>query len=82
MSPPKPKQPIEENGWHESQKLVLSEIRRVSKWCEKLDDRMISVQIEIAQLKIKAGVWGLVGGLIPVAIAIGLILLKGFIGVD
>ena len=31
---------------------------------------------EIATLKVKSGVWGLVGGLIPVALMVGFLLIK------
>jgi hypothetical protein len=37
-----------------------------------IHDRFTEVLVEIAKLKIKSGVWGLVGGLIPVVIMIAI----------
>lgn len=44
----------------------------------KLQDQLILVRIEIAKLKVKSGIWGVIGGTIPVIIlaAIYLIMRK------
>ena len=45
---------------------------------DSLKEELTLVRIEIAKLKIKSSVWGLMGGLIPVLITISLYLvLKG-----
>jgi hypothetical protein len=36
----------------------------------KISDQITVVRIEIAKLKVKSGMWGLLGGLIPVVIAL------------
>lgn len=41
----------------------------------KVNEQITLVRIEIAKLKIKSGIWGLMGGLIPIVIMIGLYLL-------
>ena len=50
--------------------------QRERDWIEghfgKLNDRLTEVRIEIAKLKIKAGIWGIIGGAIPVLIIIGI----------
>jgi len=38
----------------------------------KLNDRITDVRVDIATLKVKAGVWGIIGGVIPVLISIAL----------
>lgn len=44
----------------------------------KISEQITTVRIEIAKLKVKSGIWGLMGGLIPVIIAISLyIVFKG-----
>jgi len=65
---------IEGNGWNEWQHHVLAEIRRLSSNVDKLNE---SVQChrektagEISALKVKAGIWGGIGGMIPAAIAL------------
>ena len=44
------------------------------KWIEdhftKLNDRIIDVRVDIATLKVKAGIWGIIGGVIPILIVI------------
>ncbi len=56
------------NGWSEYQKLVLSELERLSDWLESAEKRINELRLEVAILKVKSGIWGLMGGLIPVLI--------------
>jgi len=64
------------DGWDQYAKHVLAELQRLSTSyeanAEALNDtkmefikEMQAVRVEIAMLKIKAGVWGLVAGAIP-----------------
>jgi len=36
----------------------------------------MAINQELTKLKIKAGIWGLMGGAIPISITIGIILIK------
>lgn len=51
-------------------------LQRDREWIEKhfesLRKEVVKVQVDIATLKVKAGVWGLFGGAIPVLVAIGI----------
>lgn len=58
--------------WTEYQRLVLAELERHSNALEDMDKHLHKIEVEIAMLKIKAGVWGLLGGFIPVALAVAL----------
>lgn len=42
----------------------------------RLNDRVTEVRIEIAKLKVKAGIFGIIGGLIPIAILLSLHMLS------
>jgi division protein CdvB (Snf7/Vps24/ESCRT-III family) len=64
------------DGWDQYAKHVLAELQRLSSsseaHAEALNDtkmefvkEMQAVRVEIAMLKMKAGVWGLVAGAIP-----------------
>lgn len=79
------------NGWDVWKRFVLGEMDRLGDGLEqrskKLDDQHEDVLQAIhkldlrltrlgAEVKIKGGVWGLIGSLIPVSIAIGLMLLR------
>lgn len=63
-----------ENGWNEWSRHVLAELKRLSdgqkEYQEKADAAFLDLKVEIANLKVKSGVWGLVGGAIPVAIGL------------
>lgn len=69
------------NGWSEYRKLVMTEIERLAseirhernnaKTVQRhLWDQMLRIEKEVASLKVKCGVWGLIGGLIPVVTAL------------
>ena len=64
------------DGWVEYRKLVLSEIERLTVSVEKLRDELGTIRSEIVGLKVKAGIWGLIGGAIPVAIGLATLLLS------
>lgn len=68
------------NGWTLYQKLVLADLERHSKDLkainEELKEHMRKVEVEIAMLKVKSGIWGLAGGMIPVAVVLVLEFLK------
>lgn len=64
------------SSWKEWSKYVLKELERLNTCYERLDDRLDTVASEIAMLRVKAGVWGLAGGIIPLAIIIILWLVK------
>lgn len=66
----------ESNGWNEYQKLVLNKLDSHDQLLSEINKEITSVKIQIAQLNIKAGVWGAFGASIPAAIAIIISLLK------
>ena len=58
------------NGWDQYQKLVIDKLSDHDEKFTSIDDKLIKLQVEIATLKVKAGIWGGIAGLIPVVIAI------------
>jgi hypothetical protein len=76
---------MEEDTWQQWSKFVLAEMKRLHEQIESLDrkidglkDEQISqLKVEIAMLKVKSGVWGLIGGLIPVAVILIVEFTKG-----
>lgn len=56
------------NGWAEWSKHVLAELKRLNGCYEKLDKKLNVLVTEVAMLKIKAGVWGILGGAMTVAL--------------
>jgi len=58
------------NGWTEYRKLVLKELEDLNKGYSDLRKEVGKLREDIATLKVKSGVWGMIGGAIPVAIGI------------
>ena len=73
-----------DDTWQEYSKFVLAELKRLNNQIatidykiSKLKDEEISkLRIEIATLKVKSSIFGVIGGGIPVLIMLGLELLK------
>ena len=65
-----------ENGWGKHETHVLEELKRINKCLEENNKIMLAVQIDISMLKVKAGLWGAVAGLIPSAVAVIWIMVK------
>ena len=75
------------NGWDEYRKLVMTEINRLTQEIrhernnartvqQYMIDRMTQVEKEIAMLKVRCGIWGLMGGLIPAVSALDISSIK------
>ena len=60
----------EMNGWNQYQKLVMDKLTEHDEKFTSIEDKLVKLQVDLATLKVKAGVWGGVAGLIPVVIAI------------
>ena len=61
---------VEQNGWNQYQKLVMDKLTEHDEKFSSIEEKLIRLQVDLATLKVKAGVWGGVAGLIPVVIAI------------
>ncbi len=62
--------PPNSKSWNEYRKFVVKELEAHSENFGEVFKRLGTIEIELAKLKIKAGVWGLFAGAIPVAITI------------
>ena len=58
------------DGWHEWSKYVLKAIEEGKDRDVGMLELLTQARMDIAQLKIKAGIWGLIGGAIPVAVGL------------
>ena len=67
------------NGWAEWSRFVLKELERLNGCYDDINEKVGLIREEIVALKIKAGVWGLIGGMIPVAVGLMIYLLKEII---
>lgn len=60
-----------EEPWDSYRRHVLAELASTSDKLDRLDARLTTFQVELAVLRVKASVWGLIGGLVPVLVMIG-----------
>ncbi len=60
----------DEEGWNTWSKYVLKELERLNNVAEAMNAKLDKVITDITVLKMKAGVWGLIGGMIPILIAL------------
>ncbi len=64
------------NGWNEWSKFVLNELQRLNVNYENLTSQVQRVQVQIATLKVKSGIWGVIGGSIPIMVGVLIWLLR------
>lgn len=58
--------------WQQYQKYVLNELQRHNALLEKMNDKISHVDAEIVGLKVKSGLWGMLGAAVPIGIAMSL----------
>ena len=66
-----------EDSWLKWSKHVLAEIERFNKTILRIEAKLEKMSNDIIVLNVKAGLWGLLGGAIPVLIGLGIWALKG-----
>ena len=58
------------NGWKQYQKLVMDKLDEHDEKFTNIESKLTQIQVDIATLKVKAGVWGGVAGLVPVVLGL------------
>ena len=58
------------DSWSQYQKLVIDKLNEHDSKFMILENKLTRIQIDIATLKVKAGVWGGIAGLVPVVLGI------------
>jgi len=73
--------PPDTNQWPEWSQYVLRELERQGKVQDEIRTEIQVIFIEVAKLKVRSGIFGVVGGalgaLIPMVIAVGIWILRG-----
>ena len=65
------------NGWSGYQRLVMAKLEQLDTDITLLDEKVTLLRIDVAQLKIKAGVWGATAGMVPALITSVIALTRG-----
>lgn len=58
----------EANGWSAYERLVMDKLRHLEAEVAALDEKLTLVRIDVAGLKVRAGVWGAIAGMVPALI--------------
>ena len=61
---------VDENGWAQYQKLVMEKLGDHVDKFSNIDNKLTQIQVDIATLKVQAGVWGGIAGLVPVVLGL------------
>lgn len=64
------------SSWESYSRLVLKKLDEHEDVLKDISKELTNIRIDIGMLKVKSGLWGLVGGLIPITINIILNYLK------
>jgi len=67
------------DGWSEWGNHVLVELVRLSGAYEGLRGEVVRIHVEVATLKVKSGIWGAIGALIPITITLGVALIIWYV---
>ncbi len=68
---------MDEPNWYQCLAKGIQEIKEDARESRRLiNAQLLKLHIEVAGLKVKSGIWGLIGGLIPVMIMITFFILK------
>lgn len=65
-----------DNGWVEWKHYVLLALKRNDGDHQQMQDTLLRVEKSIVALKIKSGVWGIIGGAVPVVALLAIWLIK------
>lgn len=65
----------DQNGWSAYEKLVLSKLEALEQGLAETQEAVVLVRVDVATLKVKAGIWGAVAGVIPAAIGMALVVM-------
>lgn len=64
------------SGWSAYEKLVMDKLATMENDIQGLDEKITLLRIDVAQLKVKAGIWGAAAGMVP-ALITGLAVMVG-----
>jgi len=59
-----------DNGWSRYEKMVMEKLDDHDDKFGLIENKLTAIQVDIATLKVKAGVWGGIAGLVPVVLGL------------
>ena len=65
------------NGWDEHKRLVLKELGCLRADQASVASTLVDIRVAIGKLQVKAGIWGILGGCVPIALALAAYYIRG-----
>lgn len=62
--------------------LIIASLKEIKQEIQSLRSRQMTIREDIAGLKIKSGIWGVIGGCIPTIVALLLVVLVKTLGAE
>lgn len=69
---------MSETNWAASEKLVMSKLDTLETGFKELTEAVTRLRIEMEKMKLKSGIWGLIGSALPVVAGLAWLALKGY----
>ena len=64
--------PENPDGWGEWSRYVLKTLERLDEDIKELTDTIGGMRRDVVMLQVKSGIWGALGGMIPVIVGLGI----------
>ena len=58
------------DGWSKYEKMVIDKLDEHNNKFNEIESKLTQIQVDIATLKVKAGIWGGIAGLVPVVLGL------------
>lgn len=69
---------MSDTNWAASEKLVMSKLDTLETGFKELTEAVTRLRIEMEKMKLKSGIWGLIGSALPVVAGLAWLALKGY----
>lgn len=66
-----------ENGWSAYEKLVMDKLETLETRADRIDEQIVLLRLDVASLKVRAGIWGATAGLVPALMTAAVVLVQG-----
>lgn len=60
----------EDNGWEQWKLYIVKELERINDQYKCLEAKIDKILQDVAMLNVKSGIWGAIGGMIPMLVII------------
>lgn len=61
---------VDDNGFGEHKIYITKELQSLHRKADKQGDLLVKIQIQLATLKVKSGIWGAIAGMIPAGLTL------------